>query len=286
MKTTQAIQLIKLPADAKCFDSKHRFLQETLLAEVKFYQDSDQREYVSFFDQVFFVLHEVDEQSAKQLPKALWGMKAEPACIYYIHHASQNDESDSISKLLRNSKTLELCDKNTFDSTSLKAVFSERGAWIWPKKNGRITFERYRLLYLLARSYNLFAEMELKQVVKVYDAKDLGQMIHHRETVLAFDLKCFYANPVLVDRYELYQAWPLLTGLFNVNQVHDEMKSQIQDLSELISAKQQTQLDSRYKRIEVLFWIFGGLVAFITLMDSETVGMAWDWLSQIKQQPD
>ena len=58
MKTTQAIQLVKLPADAKLVASKHKFLQPSLLAEIKFYQDSEQREYVGFFDQVFFVLHE------------------------------------------------------------------------------------------------------------------------------------------------------------------------------------------------------------------------------------
>ena len=85
-------------------------------------------------------------------------------------------------------------------------MFAEWGVWIWPKKNRHVTFERYRLLYRLARSYNLFAEKALTQVVNSYDAHVLGQMIQHCSAVLVFDLTRFYANPALVDRQELHYA--------------------------------------------------------------------------------
>lgn len=44
----------------------------------------------------------------------------------------------------------------------------------------------------------------------------------------------------------------LLAGLFEVPQLHDEVKSQIQDLSDAIASQLQTQQESRYKRWEIV----------------------------------
>lgn len=180
-------------------------------------------------------------------------LNASPNSDFNFIYAKEDDSPENISLALRGTKTLVVDKNNTFDSTSVKAIFAVKGAWIMPKRKGQHTYERYRLLYLLARSYNLYAEAQLQQVSNAYDSQDLSRMIKHREAVLAFDLKCFFINPVILERHELRQAWPLLAEVYDVPQIHDEMKSQVQDLSDLIVAKQQAIQTKRYQRVEVFF---------------------------------
>ena len=70
---------------------------------------------------------------------------------------------------------------------------------------------------------------------------------------------------MLIDRHELRQAWPILSKLFDIAQIHDEMKTQVQDLSDLIAAKQQTAQEARYKRMEIAFWLLGAGVSLLAL---------------------
>jgi len=56
-----------------------------------------------------------------------------------------------------------------------------------------------------------------------------------------------------------------LAGLFEVAQLHDEVKSQIQDLSDAIASQLQTQQEQRYKRWETAFWVVGVVLAIISL---------------------
>ena len=260
LQSIRAIQLQTLPAGVISIDKPHKFLWPSLLKEIHFYKDSQESEYVSFFGCIHFALVENDATNSQ-----IHHLKSKPSCVYNFIPAGEDLGAVEISKALRGSQTLMLSDRNTFDSTSVKAVFAEKGAWIWAKKNGSNTYNRYFLLYLLARSTNLYAERQLEKVAQAYESKDLSRMIQYREAVLAFDLKCYYFNPVLIDRHELHQAWPVLANLYQIPQVHDEMKTQVQDLSELIVAKQQTKQESRYKRIEIGFWVVGVLISFITI---------------------
>ncbi|WP_029935160.1 hypothetical protein [Thiomicrospira pelophila] len=260
MTPTRAIQLSLLPADAKPVANSHKFLQPSLLVDVKFYQDAKNREYIGFFGCIYFAL--VANGDAGQ---ALNDYKAKPSLIFDFYQADKDAVPEAISQSLRGSSTLAVCEANTFESTTVKAVFAEKGAWIWPKFGKPDVFVRYQLLYLLARSYNLYAEMQLQKVAQAYDSKDLEKMIDYREAILAFDLKNYYSNPVLIDRHELRQAWPILSKLFELPQVHDEMKTQVQDLSDLITAKQHTAQNARYKRMEIAFWIIGAGVGLVAL---------------------
>ena len=57
----------------------------------------------------------------------------------------------------------------------------------------------------------------------------------------------------------------MLANLYDVAQLHDEVKSQIQDLSDAIASQLQTQQEQRYKRWETAFWVLGALVGLIAL---------------------
>jgi hypothetical protein len=261
MTSTRAIQLSRLPSDAKSVANPHKFLQPSLLADVKFYQDVQKREYVSFFGCIYFaLLMNVDTGQVLNQYKLNNGLQL------YFYQADKDADPETISQTLRGTGTLEVCERNTFDSATMKAVFAEKGAWILSKMGKQDAFERYRLLYLLARSYNAYAELQLQKVAQAYDSKDLDNMIACREAILAFDLKSYYGNPVLIDRHEIRQAWPILSNLFEVTQVHDEMKTQVQDLSDLITAKQQTAQDKRYKRMEMSFWVLGVVIGIVALL--------------------
>ena len=159
---------------------------------VGFYQDSAQLAYVCFFGCVYFEWVKADKVGRVPLD-----LQVKPGCVFDFYPAGKDLEPDFISQTLRGIGTLAVCELNTFDSTSVKAVFAEKGAWIWPKFGKPEVFEWYRLLYLLARSYNLFAVM--------------------------------------------------------------------QDLSDLIAAKQQTAQDAHYKRMEIAFWVGGAMIGLVAL---------------------
>jgi hypothetical protein len=117
-----------LPSDAKGVANPHKFLQPSLLADVKFYEDTKNWQYIGFFDCLYFAL--VVNGDAGQ---ALNDYKAKPSLIFDFFQADKDAVPEAISQSLRGSSTLAVCEANTFDSTTVKVVFAEKGAWIWPK---------------------------------------------------------------------------------------------------------------------------------------------------------
>lgn len=187
--------------------------------------------------------------------------KTKISCFY---QASGDQDNETISQTLRGSKTLKLNDANTFASDDVKAVFAEKGAWVYSKMGDK-HFDRFVSLYLLAQAYNLHSERQLENVAKAYDSKQLAKMRDLKESTLAFDVRYYFSNPVVIDRHQARQIWCLLAGLFEVAQLHDEIKSQIQDLSDAIASQLQTQQEQRYKRWETAFWVFGALIGLFAL---------------------
>ncbi|MDY0135562.1 MAG: hypothetical protein RBS36_00195 [Thiomicrospira sp.] len=259
-------KLIKsLPASVKAVSSTHKLLHASLLAGVCFYEDDAGLEYIQFFDSVFFVLSRgADAQAVESKFRTQANRLQSLSKEFCFYQASGDQDEEVISQTLRGSKSLKLHDGNCFASEDVKAVFAEKGAWVYSKK-GNKHFDRFVLLYLLAQSYNLHSERQLEKVANAYDSKQLSKMRDLKESALAFDVKYYFSNPVLSDRHQGRQIWCLLAGLFEVAQLHDEVKSQIQDLSDAITSQLQTLQEQRYKRWESAFWVFGALVGLIAL---------------------
>lgn len=264
-------QLIKaklietLPAGVKAVSASHKFLHVSLLAGLRFYEDEAGLEYIAFFDSVVFVLSRGADGRAVESKLRSQGNRLQTLSkVFWFYQSSGDQDDETISQTLRGSKTLKLNASNTFESDDVKAVFAEKGAWVY-SKIGDEHFDRFVLLYLLAQAYNLHSQRQLENVAKAYDSKQLTKMRDLKEFALAFDVKYYFSNPVVIDRHQARQIWNLLAGLFEVAQLHDEVKSQIQDLSDAIADQLQTQQEQRYKRWETAFWVLGALMGLIAL---------------------
>lgn len=93
----------------------------------------------------------------------------------------------------------------------------------------------------MAQAYNLHSERQLENVAKAYDSKQLAKMRDLKESALAFDVKYYFSNPVLIDRHLARKIWCLSANLFEVVQLHDEVKLQIKDLFNAIASQLQLQ---------------------------------------------
>ena len=157
-------QLIKaklienLPSGVKAVSSSHRFLHASLLAGVRFYEDDAGLEYIVFFDSVVFVLSRgADGRAVESKPRSQANRFQTLSKVFWFYQTSSDQDDETISQTLRGSKTLRLNDGNRFESEDVKAVFAEKGAWVYSKK-GYKHFDRFVLLYLLAQAYNLHSK--------------------------------------------------------------------------------------------------------------------------------
>lgn len=266
----KANQIETLPANLTLMQLPHKFFHTSLLAGLQFYQDDAGLEYIAFFNSLFFVLAKGTDTQTVDLKIRHQGQVKSPLKSFCFYQAAVDESDEQVSQILRGSKTLQLDQLNTYAAQDVKAVFAEKGAWIYERfSNGQ--FERFVLLYLLAQVYNLHSERQLEQVAAAYDSKQLSKMREFKEASLAFDVKYYFANPVLIDRHQARTVWRLLATLFEVAQLHDEVKSQIQDLSDAIASQLQTRQEDRYKRWEVIFWIVGVVLAVLALLPAEWI---------------
>ena len=121
----KVVQLMALPVNLEPVRNPHKFLYSSLLSEIKFYKDAADCEYISFFGSVYFKL--VEQKAAQSGSIKASTELTKPSCVYDIYRMTKDTTNKEISLALRGSKTVVVSDVNCFDSTSVKAVFSESG---------------------------------------------------------------------------------------------------------------------------------------------------------------
>lgn len=269
MDVIKVLRITEIPHYATKEESTHKFLHASLLGSLHFYKDKHNKQYMSFFDTIHFALITADSVEDANVAKVSHVAKGADALCYWFYHGSDTPESmgqEKISLLLRGSKTLETKERS-FVRENIHTVIAEKGTWIYEQASGEgKQTERLIILVLLALAYNLYAEALLKQTSEAYDSKDTKKLSAVRETVAAYDVKCFYANPVVFNRHQLYEFWNFIAKLFNTQHIHDEVRTQIGDIAAIIESKYRDRQEARYKRIEVMLALVGTTLGVLALI--------------------
>ncbi|MDA3078003.1 hypothetical protein OFO07_03565 [Campylobacter sp. JMF_06 NA1] len=165
---------------------------------------------------------------------------------YTCHYSKQELSDIDVSKALRGSKTLKISDHNSYDS-DIKVVVCEKG-FLWYDKcnfNNTNKFEKTLLLFLIALAYNKKSNEILRKVSKSYKNNSFNEMINTRNEIYDFDLNCFFSNPVKQDRHQLYDIWSIIEKNYHVNDIHNEIKMQVVELTNLIESKKRYKFATR-----------------------------------------
>lgn len=238
---------------------KHKFLYESVSDKITYYNDKENKniEVYSLFDFHFLVIKSEEKETAEN--KNCYGFmelsKNENYTAYYFNTVQTDEE---ISKMLRNSNTLKVSNQNCYDNDDIKVVFAEKGFVLCNKfkAEAKDKFDRTIVLFILALAYNQKVEKLLQDVSTAYEKKSYEDMIRLRDEIHAFDLSCFFYNPVKQNRPQPYTQWNLISQNYDVQIKHDEIKSQVGDLAGVIELKHKAILeDNAQKSTAKLNWI-------------------------------
>lgn len=207
--------------------------------------------------------------------------------------------SDLISEEFRDAKTFKPDDTNSYETSYFHFMISEKGFAVYKKPNfynknksktneeqpdneniqnefkekdtADQVFYRILMMYLLALAYNQKMDKFSNMMALIFmNNKQNKKYTESLETFItdihAFDLQYFFENPVKMDRYQTYNLWNIIARNYNVKAKHDEIKSQVLALADIISRnkeKKQALLEKKFhKRITRL----GLIIAFIPII--------------------
>jgi hypothetical protein len=248
-------------------DIPHWFLYDGVLAEIKCFRDEKEDIiYFNFFKNVTFAIIK-DEQKPKLDEMMLYDCQFEDTYHAYYYNEDQSDQD--ISKALRNSSTLKINTNNSYIQKHMKVVFAEKGFVLCKMKEKydlQSSFDRILLQFLLSLAYNTYTEQLISEVTESYNKLNYEDMIKLRDEIYAFGLKSFFHNPVKQNRHESFELWNLISKNYYVEIKHNEMKSQIADLTGVIETKYKDEQDAKSKRLEKFLGIIGFLLALTSLI--------------------
>lgn len=238
---------------------KHKFLYDSLFNDIKFKNDTDNLKFIFFSNiKAIATFYETKED----LDKSDLG----DYCAYYFESLLSDDD---ISRTLRNSTTLEINENNCFENKNMKIVFAEKGFVFCKKaqeKEMKDTFERVLFLFLLTQAYNKYSEVLINKVSKSFLDNNYDEMIQIRDDIFSFDVRCFFHNPVKIDRHETFNIWNLIASNYHVKLKYKEMKSQISDLANIIEVKQQKIKETKNQKFERMIAVLGIILAATSLV--------------------
>ncbi|UTJ05709.1 hypothetical protein [Arcobacter roscoffensis] len=253
-----------------------KFFYKSLNEKIKYYRYKDFI-YLDFFEKVYFRIDieglelnivDFDSNSLKEKNRKL--KKENDYYSLYISKNELNLNDEQISYLLRGSKSLKFLEFNTYKNVDIEVTFSENtfvcknnfdNSKSSTKKAQLDKFLRINILYLLAHVYNMYTERLMYEVSKSLDNEQNKKMLELRRDIYIFDLKYFFYNPIDYRWHQLYNIWPYLKEIYSVEHNHREMKSQVEDLVNLIEfnnrdiekkEKEEKRLEEekRYRKIQ------------------------------------
>ena len=238
---------------------KHKFLYQSVKDEIALYEENQNSnvKIYSFFGFYFLVANSQNKEITDSIRIGDFE-KLDDSQAYYGYYFNSIQANEIISQTLRNSNTLQISEKNSYDNSDINVVLSENGFVLCSKLNlsAEDKFERVLLLFLLALAYNLKAEKLLQDVSKSYKNNSYENMIKLRDEIYAFDLNCFFHNPVIQNKHQVYTIWNLIAQNYDVQVKHNEIKSQVSDLTNIIESKHKAYLEEKTRKNEkALTWI-------------------------------
>lgn len=188
--------------------------------------------------------------------------------------------SELISEEFRDAKTFKPDETNSYETSYFHFMISEKGFAVYKKpsyynKNKSKTnddqennensqnevkekdtadqvFYRILMMYLLALAYNQKMDKLSNLMAAIYVRKQDNNLLEKfMESIHAFDLQFFFENPVKMDRYQTYNLWQIIAKNYNVKAKHDEIKSQVLALADIISRnkeKEQVLLEKKFHK--------------------------------------
>jgi len=248
-------------------DIPHWFLYDGVLAEIQCFKDEKEDiTYFNFFKNVTFAIKQSENKSELNGTK-LYNCQIED--IYYAHYLSEDKSDIEISKILRNSSTLKIDESNSYIQKHIKVVFAEKGFVLCKMKEKydlQANFDRVFLQFLLSLAYNTYTEQLINEVTSAYNKSNYKDMISLRDEIYAFGLKAFFHNPVKQNRHESFELWNMISKNYYVEIKHNEMKSQIADLTGVIEKKYKEEEEQKGKRLEKILGFIGFLLALTSLI--------------------
>ena len=254
---------------------KHKFLYQSVKDEIILYEESESSNIKIYciFGFYFLIAKAANCTSVDEIRISDF-KKLDDSQAYYGHYFHNLQADEDISQSLRNSNTLKISDINCYDNSDIKVVFAERGFVVCNKLNlsAEDKFDRVLLLFLLSLAYNLKAEKLLQDVSNSYKKSSYEDMILLRDEIYAFDLNCYFYNPVKQNKHQVYNIWNLISQNYDVKIKHDEIKSQVVDLTGIIELKHKSILEENAQKSTTklnIIMIILAAASFISIFKDE-----------------
>ena len=254
---------------------KHKFLYQSVKDEIILYEESESSNIKIYciFGFYFLIVKALDCTFVDEIRIPDFN-KLDDSQAYYGHYFHNLQADEDISQSLRNSNTLKISDINCYDNSDIKVVFAESGFVVCSKLNlsAEDKFDRVLLLFLLSLAYNLKAEKLLQDVSNSYKKSSYEDMILLRDEIYAFDLNCYFYNPVKQNKHQVYNIWNLISQNYDVKIKHDEIKSQVVDLTGIIELKHKSILEENAQKSTTklnIIMIILAAASFISIFKDE-----------------
>ncbi|WP_323592347.1 hypothetical protein [Aliarcobacter butzleri] len=254
---------------------KHKFLYQSVKDEIILYEESESSNIKIYciFGFYFLIAKAANCTSVDEIRISDF-KKLDDSQAYYGHYFHNLKADEDISQSLRNSNTLKISDINCYDNSDIKVVFAESGFVVCNKLNlsAEDKFDRVLLLFLLSLAYNLKAEKLLQDVSNSYKKSSYEDMILLRDEIYAFDLNCYFYNPVKQNKHQVYNIWNLISQNYDVKIKHDEIKSQVVDLTGIIELKHKSILEENAQKSTTklnIIMIILAAASFISIFKDE-----------------
>lgn len=254
---------------------KHKFLYQSVKDEIILYEESESSNIKIYciFGFYFLIAKAANCTSVDEIRISDF-KKLDDSQAYYGHYFHNLQADEDISQSLRNSNTLKISDINCYNNSDIKVVFAESGFVVCSKLNlsAEDKFDRVLLLFLLSLAYNLKAEKLLQDVSNSYKKSSYEDMILLRDEIYAFDLNCYFYNPVKQNKHQVYNIWNLISQNYDVKIKHDEIKSQVVDLTGIIELKHKSILEENAQKSTTklnIIMIILAAASFISIFKDE-----------------
>lgn len=199
-----------------------------------------------------------------------------PTTNYKAIYTNQNMSNDDISEALRGSSTLKINEDNCYDNDDIKVVFYEKGFLFQNKydKSQKSKFEAIVGLFILSLAYREKIEHFLEQTSNAID-NNHKEIINIKKDIYTFNLKYFFNNPIHYNHQQKYTIWSILFKYYKISEKHQEVKTQIENLVDLLYTEQKEKQEmetiakeEKRKKIEFIFIILGFIITLASLIST------------------